>query len=790
MAANSKSTPSSDAESASVPETEQRAAVDWELRQANPVRRTLNLFERLTLAIESLVSKWVRRPEFNPLYHTGTITVFLLLIILVTGTYLTLFYQFGFTVSYQAVSKIEASLIGRVMRAMHRYASGATIIVALLHGWRTFFMDRFRGPRWLAWVSGVGMAALVWAVGVTGYWMIWDERATVLNQSLFRVLENFRAGIAFMLNLIVTDAAGVGWIFMVVLITFHLGLSAVIGALLWYHLKRLSRPKWLPPRYWMWIVFGVLAVPSILVPVGMVAQANGAMLPSSVNVDSWFLFYLPGALNWPPLLFWGGVFILIAIISAVPWLLIRKPLAPIAVDADRCTGCTLCVSDCPYKAISMAELPEGSKHKYVAVIDPEMCVSCGVCVGSCPPLALSLYGRLPEALWQDTVARASQQGEVKVVFTCERHAFQGAKNLVQGKETVPGVQVIPLTCIGMAHPDLASKALEAGASEVQFVGCPLEDCTNREGNVWLEQRLHRERKPRLRLAYAEAPITTRWIAPNEFKTALSSKSTAPETKATAYGFNLTKANWFGLIPGLILLGLVLAGQVWLSNVPYHPFTADQALVEIAMEHKSGYPIHGFPVDKEAPPPTPDLSADTHLTLTVDNAVAFEETYTPGGNPLASLIFQQVLIPVGTHHITLAMVDQNDQTTAFVLYDDTISFTKGEELSLHFTDGSIGGDPVRGKQLYFEMALGENVSCRVCHSLQPGVVLVGPSFAGIGTRAATRIPGMSAEEYLRQSILHPNDYKVPGFENQMLQNFGETLTEEQVDDLIAFLLTLK
>lgn len=787
--------PSLSAKAVLSPETEQPGAIDWKLRQGNFVRRMLNLFERLTLAFESLINKWVRRPEFNPLYHTGTITVFLLLIILATGVYLTLFYQFGFTVSYQAVSKIESSLIGRMMRALHRYASGATIIVALLHGWRTFFMDRFRGPRWLAWVSGVVMAVFIWGAGVTGYWMIWDERATVLNQSLFRLLDNFRAGINFMLNLIVTDAAGTGWIFMVVIITFHLGLSTLIGVLLWYHLKRLGRPKWLPPRYWMWIAFGLLALAAVLIPVGILPQADGVTLPSPVNIDSWFLFYLPGALNWPPLLFWGGVLILVAIVGAVPWLLVRKPLAPIAVDPDRCTGCTLCAADCPYKAISMVERPEESKHKYLAVIDPQMCVSCGVCVGSCPPLALSLYGRPPEALWQETVARASQQGDVKVVFTCERHAFQGAKGFIEGKETAENVQIVPLTCIGMAHPDLAAKAIDAGASEVQFVGCPLEDCANREGNVWLEQRLHRERKPKLRLAYAQAPITTSWVAPNEFKKALPAKTkgTSSEASATAYGFNLTKANWTGLIPGLVLLGLVLSAQIWLSNVPYKPFETDKAMIEIAMEHRSGYPIHGFPLPEDAEPPTPDLSADTHLLLKVDDQVTLDEVYTPSGSPssAASLIFEQIFIPVGAHHVTLTMVDQKDQTVPAVLYNDTVSLSKGQELTLHFTDGSIGGDPARGEQMYYEMALGENVSCRVCHSLEPGVVLVGPSFAGIGTRAATRIPGMSARDYLRQSILEPDAYKVPGFEDrQMLQNFGEILTDEQIDDLIAFLLTLK
>ncbi len=778
------------------------APVDWDLRQNNPVRRTLNFFERISLAGESFVSKWVRRPEFNPLYHTGTLTTFLLLIILATGVYLTLFYQFGFEVSYLAVSKIEASLIGRIIRALHRYASGAVIIVALLHGWRTFFMDRFRGPRWVAWVSGVGMAALVWVVGVTGYWMIWDERATVLNQTLFRLLENSRAGVSFLLNLIVTDAASTGWIFMVIIITFHLGLSTGIGVLLWVHLKRLSRAKWLPPRYWMWITFGLLLLGAILIPVGMLPRADGAILPGSVGVDLWYLFYLPAALNGSPFLLWGSVLLIFAIFTALPWLLRRKPLPPITVDPARCTGCTLCEADCPYKAITMVERTDESKHKFLAVIDPEMCVACGVCVGSCPPLAMSLHGRRPEALWEETVARASQAGGVKVVFTCERHAYQGGKAAwtMTGNAGESGglqVEVIPMTCIGMAHPDLAARALDAGAREVQFVGCPLEDCSNREGNVWLEQRLARERMPKLRLNYAEAPISTAWVAPNEFKKAVtpSAKGAVQKlSKATAYGFSLTRANLPSLIPGLILLAVVLAGQIRLSDVPYSPFPANQAMVEIAMNHRSGYPLHGLADDRvQAEDQLPDLSVATQLILTVDGRVLLDETYVPQGTAVAqsAQIFEQVALSTGTHHIILKMVDQAGQTQPAVLYDETVTLTQGQEVTLHFTDGSIGGDPARGEQLYYEMALGQNVSCRVCHSLDPGVVLVGPSFAGIGTRAETQVPGLSAKEYLRQSILEPDAYKVEGFEDrQMLQNFKEILSDEQIDDLIAFLLTLK
>jgi hypothetical protein len=94
-------------------------------------------------------------------------------------------------------------------------------------------------------------------------------------------------------------------------------------------------------------------------------------------------------------------------------------------------------------------------------------------------------------------------------------------------------------------------------------------------------------------------------------------------------------------------------------------------------------------------------------------------------------------------------------------------------------------------LYNEASLGTNASCRICHSLEPGDDRVGPSFAGIASRAGERVPGLSAEEYLRQSILDPDVYTVEGYPSGlMVPNLGETLTEAQIDDLVAFLMTLK
>lgn len=81
------------------------------------------------------------------------------------------------------------------------------------------------------------------------------------------------------------------------------------------------------------------------------------------------------------------------------------------------------------------------------------------------------------------------------------------------------------------------------------------------------------------------------------------------------------------------------------------------------------------------------------------------------------------------------------------------------------------------------------NCATCHSLEPDVVLVGPSLAGIASRAADRVPGQSAATYLRISIIEPGAFLVPGFQNVMQQNFGEALDGGQVEALIAFMLTL-
>ncbi len=97
-----------------------------------------------------------------------------------------------------------------------------------------------------------------------------------------------------------------------------------------------------------------------------------------------------------------------------------------------------------------------------------------------------------------------------------------------------------------------------------------------------------------------------------------------------------------------------------------------------------------------------------------------------------------------------------------------------------------GDAANGAVLFTE-AINGAPACSVCHTLD-GSTVVGPSFQGYATTAATRTE-LSAEAYTYQSIVQPAAHTVSGFANVMYAQYGQKLSQQQLADLIAYLLTL-
>ena len=190
-------------------------------------------------------------PEWNPLYHLGTLTFFFFWVVLVSGIYLFIFFDTSLGGAYASVEYLthEQWYLGGVMRSLHRYASDAAIMTILLHMFREFALDRYRGFRWYSWVTGVPTLWFVITLGITGYWLVWDELGlyiAVLSSLLMDALPIVSGSMASnFLEGQLTDR------FFTLMGFLHLlGQPVLLVFVLWIHVKRLSHVEISAPGDW------------------------------------------------------------------------------------------------------------------------------------------------------------------------------------------------------------------------------------------------------------------------------------------------------------------------------------------------------------------------------------------------------------------------------------------------------------------------------------------------------------------------------------------------------------
>ena len=82
-------------------------------------------------------------------------------------------------------------------------------------------------------------------------------------------------------------------------------------------------------------------------------------------------------------------------------------------------------------------------------------------------------------------------------------------------------------------------------------------------------------------------------------------------------------------------------------------------------------------------------------------------------------------------------------------------------------------------------------CRTCHTMGQSGALRFPDFAGVASRAAERIPGMSDVDYFAQSLYEPDAFVVPGFNPGMptINRPPIGLTDQEILCVIAYLQSL-
>ena len=465
----------------------------------------INPVKRAYLALET----WFNLSfgsEWNPLYHLGTLSFFLFWIILVTGLYLFIPYHGSIDGAFASVEYIthEQWYVAGIMRSMHRYASDAVVVTILLHLFKEFASGRFRGFRWFSWVTGVPTLWMVVTLGITGYWLVWDELAQYVaigSAQLMDALPIFSG--AMTRNFV---SGGMTDRFFILIEFLHLlGQPMLLVFMLWLHVKRMSNVSINPPRGLAMGTFFALLALSLYQPALSHAPANLDTVPRVLHIDWFYLNVYPLLEVWPAQQVWMLTTGVTLLLMAMPWLLPKKDGPSAVVDLEHCNGCGICFEDCPFDAITLQARTDGARYEHEVAVNPSLCGACGICAGSCPASNPFRSSRetlktgidMPQ-LPVDEMRRLTREGVAAMtaepgilVYGCE-HGLDVER---LERDDTRGIKLI---CSGMLPPTLVEYALNQGAAGVMVTGCRENDCYFRFGNSWTRLRFAGERKPSLR----------------------------------------------------------------------------------------------------------------------------------------------------------------------------------------------------------------------------------------------------------------------------------------------------
>ena len=484
----------------------------------------MKAFFRYLFARADAVFNWAFGQRANPLSHLGSLGWYFFWIVAGSGIYLYMFFDTGVTDAFASVEYMtnEQWYAAGVMRSLHRYASDALVVIAVLHMLREFALDRVRGKRFFAWITGIAILGFIYACGITGYWLVWDKLAQFIAISTAEWLDALPLFGEPIANNFLNSTTLSGRFF-TLMVFMHIFAPLFMLLLMWVHIQRHSQARVNPPRLLSIGTTIMLLALSLIYPATSQGPADLDVIPASVGLD-WFylagyalLDVIPGGTLW---LITLAVF---ALLLLVPWLPPAKPEFSAVVSLDNCNGCARCFDDCPFSAITMAPRSDGLAYSLEAVVNPDNCVSCGICVGACPTATpfrrateivpgIELPDHPIAGLRDRSLAAANRMtGKSRVlVYAC---AKSGADAL-QGEN----VQVVSMPCLGMLPPAFIDFAISRDLADgVLLAGCAESACHYRLGNDWSQQRIDGERDPYLRKRVPRDRLQTSWLPRDQNK---------------------------------------------------------------------------------------------------------------------------------------------------------------------------------------------------------------------------------------------------------------------------------
>ena len=639
----------------------------------------------------------------NPLTQLGALANGALGVAVVSGIVLLLWYSPSVTQAHASLEHLRTgSWLGQWMRSVHRYSSDACLFLILLHAGRLVAQRRFTGPRWLAWVSGLGLLSLVSLIGWTGYWLVWDMRAKHAALGVARMLDRLPLFTEPFSRSFLTDQSVPSLLFFLVFFA-HMLAPLAVGIGIWIHLMRVNRAQFLPSRRTTAWLVGSVAALSIVLPATSADPAHMTIKSAGFAMDWWYLWpivftdRLGGGALW--FLFLGvGL-----AASTVPWTLARRSNrieVAAKVDLPRCMGCTLCSQDCPFNAITMIPREDGRKFDVQSAVNPDLCVQCGICVGSCDSQAINLpvlNSREVEREIQQWVTERRQQGRPAFVcFYCGESAgaaIAGGGARASSEWDDFRLQRVP--CVGWVSAVLLERTLQKGADGILVTGCGEGDPIGREGIKWFQHRLDGRREPRFDPTKADAQ-RIHFVQLNRTQPgALLKAAQALRESRQAAARPVRQPN--GLRSGVaaVVIAVVLMAVVAVvSAMPYRtPHSPDPELIvsfnhggarladrTLTVEERQKLPPHmraQFNLSRERAP--------VRMKIAIDDREVSDQVYKPKGlskdGPSTALV--QTGVSPGRHRIRVRLADTANVELWTQSWDEVVEFSPNQNRVLLF-----------------------------------------------------------------------------------------------------------
>jgi quinol-cytochrome oxidoreductase complex cytochrome b subunit/coenzyme F420-reducing hydrogenase delta subunit/Pyruvate/2-oxoacid:ferredoxin oxidoreductase delta subunit len=455
--------------------------------------------------------------RLNPWRNLGALGFLFFFLLVASGVVLYAVLDTSASGAYRSIDELSRTpwSAGSLLRGLHRYAADAFVVVMLLHLLREALYGRYSGFRRFSWLTGVPLLLLAFTSAIGGFWLNWDRLGQFSAQATAEWLD-WLPLFASPLARNFLGAATVNDRLFSLLVFVHIGVPLLLVFGLWFHIQRIARAAWFPPRPLALGSLATLVVLALAAPVVSQAPADLALAPTVLAYDWLLLFVHPLTEATSAGLVWTLLAAALALLFGLPFLRQSAPAPVAVVDPANCNGCRRCFDDCPYGAVTMVPHPLRGIRQ-MAQVNSAMCASCGICVGACPSstpfrgvaelvtgidMPSAPVGALRRRLAQGLAALGDAPQKI-VAFGCERGADV---TRIAG----PDVATLNLMCAAQLPPSFVEYALRDGADGVLVSGCAENGCEFRLGQRWTAERLQGTREPHLRETVPRERLALAW----------------------------------------------------------------------------------------------------------------------------------------------------------------------------------------------------------------------------------------------------------------------------------------